>query len=565
MGVAPDSMRRRHEPVNGKVPRPAPIVRWASRKWSAAVGLLRRTPRTARRVGGFAAGLVLLLSLVSFLADEPIRRSMEREMNRRLTGYSVRLPRLDFRLLGLSVTLRDLTVSQLANPSSPVASIPLLRASVHWRELFLGRLVADFLFERPKIHINLAQLRKEAADDVPLKDRGWQGALQAIYPLKINLFRVTDGDLTYIDDDPRRPLRLRRVHFEANNIRNIHSPERVYPSPVRLEGVIFEEGHGILQGHANFLAKPFPGVRVRFDLDRVPLDRFRPVLARSNLALRGGSLFTSGELEYAPGKKVARLSELTVRGLRIDYVHSSRTAAAEERRAEKVKRTAREVVDKPGLLLLFERFQLTGGEIGFVNEAKEPDYRVFLADADLLVTNLSNRFRRGPARARLRGRFMGSGATAAFATFRPEEQGPDFDLRVAIEETRMTSMNDLLRAYGKFDVVGGRFSLYSELRVRDGAVRGYIKPLFRDLDVYDARQDKEKGLFRRLYEGLVEGVGKLLENQPRDEVATRTEISGSVENPRSSTWQIITRLIQNAFFKAILPGFEREVSRGEKK
>lgn len=116
-------------------------------------------------------------------------------------------------------------------------------------------------------------------------------------------------------------------------------------------------------------------------------------------------------------------------------------------------------------------------------------------------------------------------------------------------------------AYGNFDVTAGLFSLYSELRVKNGRVEGYIKPRFKDMKVYDARQDKEKNLFHKLYEGLVGGVAKLLENTPRDEVATRTEVSGPLESPRSSTWQTVVNLVTNAFFKAILPGFEKEIGQ----
>jgi hypothetical protein len=54
----------------------------------------------------------------------------------------------------------------------------------------------------------------------------------------------------------------------------------------------------------------------------------------------------------------------------------------------------------------------------------------------------------------------------------------------------------------------------------------------------------------------------LLKNTPRDEVATRVPLSGDIEAPVTGTWETIIRLIQNAFFKAILPGFEKEASRG---
>jgi hypothetical protein len=83
------------------------------------------------------------------------------------------------------------------------------------------------------------------------------------------------------------------------------------------------------------------------------------------------------------------------------------------------------------------------------------------------------------------------------------------------------------------------------------------------MKVYDARQDKEKSAFHKLYEGLIGGVAKLLQNRPREEVATKVKISGSVDNPKTSTWQTVMNLIQNAFFKAILPGFERQVTQSK--
>lgn len=45
------------------------------------------------------------------------------------------------------------------------------------------------------------------------------------------------------------------------------------------------------------------------------------------------------------------------------------------------------------------------------------------------------------------------------------------------------------------------------------------------------------------------------------EVAARVANSDPVDNPRVSNWQIIGKLVENAFFKTILPGFEKEVSR----
>jgi hypothetical protein len=92
-------------------------------------------------------------------------------------------------------------------------------------------------------------------------------------------------------------------------------------------------------------------------------------------------------------------------------------------------------------------------------------------------------------------------------------------------------------------------------------VTGYVKPLFKDMVVYDPEQDKHKTFARKMYEKVVGGVSRLLQNRPHEEVATRADISGPLENPKVSTLEVIVKLIQNAFFKAILPGFDRESVR----
>ena len=126
--------------------------------------------RLIRRGIGIPVALALVLFIASSFLDEPLRSSMEKKMNRNLKGYSVRLAGLHFQLLGLSMTLKGLTVMQQAHPDPPVVFFPVLKASIHWREILSGKLVAEFMLDQPKININLQQLRSEAASAVPLKE-----------------------------------------------------------------------------------------------------------------------------------------------------------------------------------------------------------------------------------------------------------------------------------------------------------------------------------------------------------------------------------------------------------
>jgi hypothetical protein len=526
----------------------------------AARGLMRRHP--------WLLGLVGILALlgasayaIAFLIDEPLRRHIEGNINARLKGYTARIGRADLHPLGFSLDLEDSIIVQDAHPDPPVARIPSFSASVQWRALLFGRLVANVVIERPALHVNLGQAKQEIADKVSMKERGWQAALEATYPLKINEFKVVDADITYIDQGPFKPLRLRHVNLRTGNIRNIRSPERTYPSDIRVEGVVFDRGRLFAEGHADFLAEPHPGALVDVSLEQVELDYFKPIINRYNVWVSKGTLSAAGRAEYAPHVKTAELEHVLIDGIQVDYVHRPETAPVEKQTAEQVARAAQEVSNKPGILLRIGQLRIVNGTFGFINRAAKPDYRLFLTDSDVTLTNLSNQRVEGAATARVHGKFMGSGSTAASATFRPEQRGPDFDLAVRVENTRMDAMNDLFRAYGNFDVVGGSFSFYSDLSVKNGSINGYVKPLFKDMDVYDERQDRDKSLFRKAYEGLIGGVAKLLENFPRDEVATRATVSGTVDQPRISTWEVVMRLAQNAFFKAILPGFERDARR----
>src|SRR5207247_10763313 len=61
---------------------------------------------------------------------------------------------------------------------------------------------------RPELYVNLKNLRAEVRGDVPLKDRGWQKALEAVaLNLKINRLQVRHGSLTYGEPGTFKPLR----------------------------------------------------------------------------------------------------------------------------------------------------------------------------------------------------------------------------------------------------------------------------------------------------------------------------------------------------------------------
>lgn len=515
---------------------------------------------------GLVLGLLVVIAvLLAYAVDEPLRRQTESRINAALKGYTVRIGRLDFHPIGFSLDLEDTVIYQDANSDPPVAQIPLLSASVEWKALLLGRVVADFAIERPVLSINLAHSRSEERDSTKLHERGWQAALQAIYPLEINEFAISNGRVTYTDRGPYRPLEIRDLDFVARNIRNIRSGANEYPSDVSLRGAVFEKGRVELRGNADFLAEPHVAFKADVDFDQIDLSYFRPLTERYRFAVRAGVVSTAGTMEYSAGKKILNVPELRIDGLVTDYLHAKSDTAPTEELSKKTDRVIQERSNDPGLELRMDRIRIVGAELGMVNKAASPEYRLYVTHTRLEIDNLSNQGKDGVATARATGLFMGSGKAQASARLRPRTKSANFDLALTIEETDMKTMNKLFLASGSFDVTAGLFSLFTEIAVRDGVVDGYVKPLFRNVDIYSRKQDRKKNIFRQMYEGILGGVSWLLENRPREEVATTTRLSGRLSTPETSAWEVALGLIQNAFFQAVVPGLERSLESGDKK
>jgi uncharacterized protein DUF748 len=507
---------------------------------------------------GSSALALLLAYVVAFLADEPLRRIVEREINARLEGYTMRIGHLDFHPIPFSLDLRDVVILQVTDLERPIIRLPRLSASVHWSAIGQGRVAADVELESPQVHMDRAQLTRVLHHAIPLNKKGRQEVLQAFHSRKINEVVVRNGSFTYVDAGQTRALTLSRIEAVATEVGKVPSAAGVYPSPMRITGVVFDNGWLQMNGHADFLGMPHAGFKGQVTLDRIALDYLAPVAARHGLVVAAGTVALNGHVEYGPHIKLVDLEEMRIDGLKADYAYHKATAGPVKEAAKATAEGAKKVSNKPAVLLKARRLSVHGATVGFVNEQASPRYRVFFADTNLVFENFTNQFTEGTATARLTGRFMGSGATTISATFRPETKGADFDLDARIEDTDLKTMNDLLRAHAKLDVVSGTFSVFAEAGVKKGRVEGYVKPLFRDLRLYGPEQDPEKSVAQKFKERAADVIAKVLRNRPRQEVATVVRIAGPLDNPKANTWEALIGLVRNSFNKAILPGFERE-------
>jgi len=524
---------------------------WCRRKWAA----LCRLPRAL--LWAIVVVVVVLLAIYggSFAADNYLTGYLQRTMNQRLVGYQVNLKHAHFQPYGLVMTLNDLVITQKTHPQPPVMVLPVLSFHLLWRDLFHGHVTGDCLLERPELHVNLEQLQAQRQSHVPLHSEGWQNALEAAYPFKIDRLRIHDSNIEYVQNSASQPLVLSHLYLTADNIRNVYSSHQVYPSSYELRSVVFGVGRLKLSGHANFLDNPFPGLRGFYTLEHTPLNYFDPIVAGANLTVRGGIMTSNGFFEYSPRQEVMELTNGLIDNLRMEYIHSAATAPQERRHLSEAKQLAHSAVAKPTLLYRVGTLRIRHSNVAYFDRAATVPYRLYLSDADLTIDNLSNHQDQGTARIDVHGLFMDSGPTQASLVLRPQLNGPDFSLRLAMVRTDLASLSDLFRSYLKVGTKGGTFSVFAEASAKNGYVNGYVKPLFSDIEVGQNPPPK-KGIVHHLYKDVVQGVADLLKNG-QGKVATQTSLSGPIGQPRTSTWQAILNLLSNAFYRAILPGFDR--------
>jgi len=141
----------------------------------------------------------------------------------------------------------------------------------------------------------------------------------------------------------------------------------------------------------------------------------------------------------------------------------------------------------------------------------------------------------------------------------PSAGQPTFDVNMTLEKVDLVALDPWLRTYAKVDAESGSFELYSEVAANDGAFKGYVKPLMQDVNIYSSEEEEPNPL-RRLWEGLVEVVAELFENQPEDQVASLIPISGRLDDPDVGVFEAIIGVLRNAFVGAFSRSLEDSVS-----
>ena len=211
--------------------------------------------------------------------------------------------------------------------------------------------------------------------------------------------------------------------------------------------------------------------------------------------------------------------------------------------------------------LKVNRFEVKNGAVHYMDPTSNPNVDVSLKKTHILAINLSNAINKKvelPSTVTAHAS-MYEGTLGLNMKLNALAENPTFDMKAEIKNTNLVLLNDFLKAYGKFDVDKGEFSLYSEMAAKDGKFKGYVKPIITDLKVLGPK-DKNDGFFHLLWESIVGGAGFVFKNQKANQIATKVPMEGTFKNPQTNTLEAIWEVLRNAFIQALVPRIDYEIN-----
>lgn len=216
--------------------------------------------------------------------------------------------------------------------------------------------------------------------------------------------------------------------------------------------------------------------------------------------------------------------------------------------------------------LQINRCEINQGRILYIDGQSKPPVDIQMTNVHVVAENLRNSYDSTvvlPSSINATATIY-EGTLTFNAKTNPLADDPTFDMSAELKNTNLVKLNDFFQAYAKVDVNKGTFGLYTEVAAKNKKFIGYVKPIIKDLDVL-GHEDRKDNLFQKAWEAVVGGVGKVLQNQPKDQLATKIPFQGSMDEPRTNVWYALANVLQNAFIHALKPSIDNDITIGSVK
>lgn len=210
------------------------------------------------------------------------------------------------------------------------------------------------------------------------------------------------------------------------------------------------------------------------------------------------------------------------------------------------------------------RFAAYNGNIELVNLFSATNTGLTLKNTDLEIRNIRNveaKNEKLPSPVVATADVPGWGGTLNLnANMNLLKQIPDFNYDLKLDNLQLVKLNKVVRPYANLDFEAGTVSVVSEMALYDGKLQGYFKPLTKNMKIFKWKENEKRSIGRFFTELFAEGASEVLENQKKDQIATRIPLSGTIESADTETWPILIGVLQNAYVEAFRAEFDHTLS-----
>ncbi len=210
------------------------------------------------------------------------------------------------------------------------------------------------------------------------------------------------------------------------------------------------------------------------------------------------------------------------------------------------------------------RFTVVDGTINLTNVVSQPSTDLSMKNFDLEIANIRNvvdNTNKFPSPVKASGDLPGYGGTMTFdADMQLLKKMPDFNYNLKLNNLQLVKLNALSKRYAGIDFEKGTLDLVSEMEMLDGNLKGYLKPLTHDMQIFEWNEGDKRTVTQFIVELLAEGGNKLLENKVKDQVATRIPLNGTVENIETGLWPTVIGVLRNGYVSALTDSFDNTLS-----
>ena len=208
------------------------------------------------------------------------------------------------------------------------------------------------------------------------------------------------------------------------------------------------------------------------------------------------------------------------------------------------------------VLFSIDTLRINNGKVSLVNAINDGEKPTYISNINAEIKNITNAQNLSKTLVtslNVEGALMGEAALSLNGKLDPFSEQANFDFNVEVQRFSVKNLETVFKVYTPFDIEAGGIDGAMELAANNNNLNGYVKAGVHNLSVFSWREDIEKdddGLFTAIFEGSIDLLSSLLENDDSKLVAARIPIEGQLDNADVSTFQAVVSVLKNAFFDA---------------